>query len=245
MKPRSIVLSLLFLAAVAHPANAQKDVTVEGQVKVGVHKFKLDNKSLYQIEVTAKDFSPSVTMSGLFFLQNTADFFKEKNTFRAIFAPPKSEEHTVTIMPQLGFGAPIPEGLLDYKVTLKTMKLDETPVLKKDEKLTATDPKYANPQDFGGGRKHHKSYPIKMKAGQIYLIDMVKKDVAGNMIDPYLYLEDAKKAILSRDDDGGGFPNARIMFRATADGEYTIIATALGDALGDYTITVRTTKAEK
>jgi hypothetical protein len=237
-----LCLAACFVAAPSLARAQEKDVVIEGQVKAGIHKFKLDNSTLYQIEVKGKNFLPNVYLQGTY-MPSTIPFGKEPNTFRALIFPPKSAEYTLTILPNLGFN--LMEGLLDYTVTLRTMKLDETPLLKKEDKLTAEDPKYANPQAFS--KTHHKAYPIKMKAGQTYIIDMVAKKADGNKIDPYLHLEAPNKNILARDDDGGGYPNARIMFRATADGEHHIIAGALNDnsAIGEYTLTVRTVKDEK
>jgi hypothetical protein len=125
------------------------------------------------------------------------------------------------------------------------MKIDETPLLKKEDKLTTDEPKYANQQSFSG-RSYFKAYPIKMKAGALYIIDMIASKAKGNMIDPYLHLEAPNKNILARDDDSGGYPNARIIFRAVMDGEHTIIASGLNESrgIGDYTLTVRTVKDE-
>ncbi len=218
----------------------EKDIVIEGQVKAGVHKFKLDNRALYQIEVKAKSFNPNVVLqSG--FLQNTADFIKEKNTFRANYMPAKDGEYTIIVSPNV-FGAAIPEGLLDYTVTLKTLKLDETPLLKKEEKFVKTDPAY--PQSFA--KSPYKAYPVQLKKGTTYIVDMVKKK-AGDSLDPYLYLENPTKQIVAQDDDSGGDRNARIVFRAPADGEYRIIASCLTPqgSVGDYTLTVRTVKDGK
>jgi hypothetical protein len=234
-----LVLSGFFINGA--PAWAQgKDITIDGQVKIGVHKFKLENTSLYQFEVKAKSFVPSVSLTGGF-IQNTADYFKERNTFRGLFFPPKSQEYTVIVNPNV-FGADIPEGLLDYTLTLKTLVLDETPLLKKEDKLTENDPKYQKSFRKTG----FKAYPVKMKAGMTYIIDMMRKG-DNNKIDPYLYLEDPKGQVVANDDDGGGFPNARIMYRAMADGEYQVIASGLSDQsnYGDYALMVRTVKAEK
>src|SRR5689334_6925851 len=60
-----------------------------------------------------------------------------------------------------------------------------------------------------------KLYAINLKGGQSYQIDMTSKD-----IDPFLRLEDAKGMELANDDDGGGFPNARIVFACPKDGTY-------------------------
>ena len=221
----AIVIGLAFCLALTPsmtPAQ-EKDIVIDGQIKAGVHKFKLDNSTLYQIEVKAKTFNPNVTLQGGF-LQNTADFFKEKNTFRANYMPAKNGEYTVIITPNV-FGTDIQDGMLDYTVTLKTMKLDEMPLLKKEDKITADDPRYN--QAFR--KTPHKAYTVKMTKGKTYIIDMVKAAGMDNKLDPYLILESPAKQVIAQDDDGGGFPNARIVIRPTADGEYRIIATGLSD----------------
>ena len=80
-----------------------------------------------------------------------------------------------------------------------------------------------------------KTHEVKLSAGFTYTIDMVSVE-----IDSYLILEDEKGNILAEDDDGGGFPNARIVFRAPEDGTYRIIATTFPpNQTGNYTLTVR------
>src|SRR5262245_64742527 len=58
----------------------------------------------------------------------------------------------------------------------------------------------------------HKVHEYKMKAGTTYIIDMISKNA--KMLDPYLRLEDSSGTNLAEDDDSGGFPNARIVFKA-------------------------------
>ena len=53
-----------------------------------------------------------------------------------------------------------------------------------------------------------------------------------------LRLEDAKSAPLAEDDDGGGFPSARIVFTANRTENYRIIVTSFGGQTGPYTLTV-------
>ncbi len=245
--PRFAVVLSLALCVVAAPCWVQaqeKDVVVEGQVKIGVHKFKLESGTLYQFEVKGKGFSPGVSLSAGI-LRNTADYVKEANTFRALYFPPKSQEQTLTIIPNFGFGGTPTAGLLDYTLTLKSMQMDEKPVLKKEDELTPKDPKLEHAQIFR--KTAFKAYTVKMKAGQTYIIDMVAGKAADNVIDPYLYLEDPMKNIVAADDDGGGFPNARIMYSAPQDGEFRIIATGLSDRsnFGAYTLMVRTVKMPK
>src|SRR5262245_42300545 len=82
---------------------------------------------------------------------------------------------------------------------------DEKPI-KIDGKLTTHDPK----DDV---TKHpSKVHEQKLKGGQTYTIDMVSRD-----LDSFLRLEDSGKKELAKDDDGGGFPNARIVFKCPKD----------------------------
>jgi hypothetical protein len=77
-------------------------------------------------------------------------------------------------------------------------------------------------------------FTVKLAKGKAYQIDMTS-----NKIDSYLRLEDATGKQLAEDDDGGGFPNARIVFRCTADGAYKIIATSVGGGTGPFDLTVK------
>jgi hypothetical protein len=75
---------------------------------------------------------------------------------------------------------------------------------------------------------------LKMAAGKTYQLDMVSKRV-----DSYLRLENADGEELAHDDDGGGFPNARITFECSKDGTYRIIATTFVGGMGEFTLTVQ------
>jgi len=79
-----------------------------------------------------------------------------------------------------------------------------------------------------------KIYTVKLAKGKTYQIDMVSK-----AIDSYLRLEDAKGTELAQDDDGGGFPDARIVFECKEDGVYRIIATTFAPAEGEFTLSVK------
>jgi thiol-disulfide isomerase/thioredoxin len=95
-------------------------------------------------------------------------------------------------------------------------------------------------------KSHHKVHRYKMLAGKVYKIEMNN----ASTIDPLLRLESPKGEQLAMNDDIG--PNnldARIIFKAPADGEYRIIATtfepgkskvgnALGEATGKYSLTI-------
>jgi hypothetical protein len=80
----------------------------------------------------------------------------------------------------------------------------------------------------------HVVHTYRMKAGVNYTIDL------RSQWDNYLRLENSRGVQLAQDDDSGGFPNARIVFRAPEDGWYRIIVTSFGGgASGPYTLKVR------
>jgi hypothetical protein len=115
--------------------------------------------------------------------------------------------------------------------------------------LTEQDPQYSYQSPYGNFNRKtgFNAYDVKMKAGHVYVIDMVATKTPDNRLDPYLYLEDPTKKIVAQDDDSGGYPNARITYRADADGAYRIIASGLSNHsnFGAYTLTVRRVKDEK
>ena len=80
----------------------------------------------------------------------------------------------------------------------------------------------------------HVVHTYPMKKGQQYQIDL------NSHWDNFLRLENARGEQLAQDDDSGGFPNARIVFRAPQDGWYRIIVTSFGGgASGPYTLRVK------
>jgi hypothetical protein len=82
-----------------------------------------------------------------------------------------------------------------------------------------------------------KIYVVDLKGGQTYQIDMART----KNIDPYLRLEDFTGKELASDDDGGGFPNARIIFKCPKDGAFRIIATTFNGSVGTYALAVTKT----
>jgi non-specific serine/threonine protein kinase/serine/threonine-protein kinase len=80
-------------------------------------------------------------------------------------------------------------------------------------------------------------YRVRLRAGVTYVMDMVSPDPKA--LDPYLVLQDADRKTLAEDDDPVGNLNARITFRAPADGIYRLRATSFGAGRGPFTLTVR------
>jgi thiol-disulfide isomerase/thioredoxin len=112
--------------------------------------------------------------------------------------------------------------------------------IKIEDKLTTDDPK---DKKVGSYSKVH---PLKFEGGKAYVIDMVSKDV-----DSILRLEDKTGKELAFDDDGGGFPNAKIVFKCPKEDEYKVICTSFPKPeqnlkqVGNYTLTVRLATKEE
>jgi hypothetical protein len=87
---------------------------------------------------------------------------------------------------------------------------------------------------------YRKIYKFHMKAGHTYTLDLVSGDKTGEKLDTFLRLENPAGKELAHDDDGGGFPHARIVYRAPDDGDYRIIATSFKpNQTGRFQLTVR------
>jgi serine protease Do len=108
-------------------------------------------------------------------------------------------------------------------------------VLRKVTSLTDQDKFDQKRQKLAAANRYMKIEEVKLSAGVTYILEMESTE-----IDSYLILEDAKGKTLAEDDDSGGFPNAKIVFRAPSDGVYRIIATTFNPReTGNYTLTVR------
>jgi hypothetical protein len=56
--------------------------------------------------------------------------------------------------------------------------------------------------------------------------------------DSYLRLENPFGQQVAEDDDGGGFPNAKIVYLVPQSGNYRIIATSFNGGLGAYDLII-------
>jgi hypothetical protein len=226
----TVALPLAFCTA-ARPGEKdgkKEGLSTKGQITLTAHKMKMDKDVPHVIEVQGKGFTPRVTIPGAF-LSFTSDF-KNPNDFKGTFTPTQTQEYAIVVLPDF-FGSTPEGGTLDYTLKVTPIRLAEKPMLKVAAKLTEQDMKVE------GKDTYFKSYPIKLKAGQVYVIDM-QRDPAVSKIDPFLYLKDGKQTV-AQDDDSGGNLNARIIYTAPKDGEFTVIATTLFPATGDFTLTVR------
>jgi hypothetical protein len=78
-------------------------------------------------------------------------------------------------------------------------------------------------------------YDYDGAAGETIVINMRGLD---DTVDPLVIVRDPAGNEIGRDDDGGGFPNARLQLTLPADGTYEIVATSFGERYGEYEITL-------
>ena len=201
----------------------EKGLEVKGQVKPGRHQFKMVAGTIYRIEAEGKNFRPRLFIGQEAWVDPFQQSFPKDNRYSAYAVVPKTQDYRIVVVPDLL--DPIGAGPLDYTLKITPLVLEAQPVFQVADKFTDKDPLYQPQRD-----SHFKAYPLKVKAGQFYILDLVKK----SPIDPYLYLENDKKDIVASDDDSGGNLNARIVFRADKDGAYRIIATTLTKAEGAF-----------
>jgi hypothetical protein len=93
-----------------------------------------------------------------------------------------------------------------------------------------------DPKELG---KNYKVHPFKMEQGKTYVIDMISLVGDPGKFNPFLIVKDSNGRLVAQDDDGGGFPNAQIVFTAYRQDTYKIVATTLRGGTGKYRLTVQ------
>jgi serine protease Do len=107
-------------------------------------------------------------------------------------------------------------------------------VFEKKDALSSDDPK-----DTFKKESYCKVYTFNMKAGSTYTIDLISGDKSGKKLDTFMRLENADGKELAQDDDGGGFPHSRIVYKPAKDGDYRIIATSFeAKQVGGFTLKI-------
>jgi hypothetical protein len=238
----AFLLALIGLPAFV-TAQDKNEQTETGKIVVAKHVFKLQVGDAYEAVAEGKNFQPEVFVRGgdVGVMQPLVKFDAVSQNLRRLYLLPKKSGDCTLLVNYPTFGLNILDQPLDYKITLKRLTFAKTPALEKKDRLTATDPIYKD----GGTNGPFKAYPITLKSGKFYLIDMVRKKTSALVnMDPYLYLEDPSaknnfEKIVARDDDSGGDFNARILYQATKNGEFRIIASSLNTTPGEFTLTVR------
>lgn len=88
-------------------------------------------------------------------------------------------------------------------------------------------------------KSYFKTYAFHMKAGHTYTLDLISGDKKGTKLDTYMRLETPDGKLIAEDDDGGGFPNSRIVHKALKDADYKIVATSFEpDQVGNFTLKI-------
>jgi hypothetical protein len=196
-----------------------------------LHRVTLAKGRSYVIDMVSKDFDSYLRLEDAAGTQLAEDDDGGGNlNARIVVTPEKDGSYQIAAITLDG-------NVGNYRLTVRAMPplklgkaVDVGPDgLKIDGTLAPTDP-------LSPARPNHpcQVYSVKMKANQIYVIDLESKQ-----FDAYLNVLDSTMRSLAEDDDGGDGTNARIMFRPRVDGTYHIVATVFDDKTGDYTLKVR------
>ena len=188
------------------------------------YTFKMEKDKSYQLELTSTAFQPYLRLLNADGNQVAVDFDQtgQRAPATLVHRSAKTEDYEIvctTINPNT-------QG--KFTLTVKELTGDEgKPIdLKLDKgvgnykgNLTKTDPKYKG--------KFHKLIIVPLEKGKTYQLDMTS-DLNNGGFDSYLFFESPQGNLLAQDDDGGGFPSARIVHQAAESGNYRIICTYFG-----------------
>jgi hypothetical protein len=224
------------------PPAAPKSTTAKGQVKVGIHRFKMETGKMYKIRVEANGFTPHVTIRPGQFLQTGGGFSGGAvigDSFEGFIIPTDTREYRVTVAPDVNDDE-LDGQLFDYSITVTPIPMAREPMLDVTAKTTPQDPMYRHPNG-NGNRGPHKAYTVNFKAGEIYIVSM--NMTKQGEFDPYLLIEGPGGKVMAENDDGGESVNSRIVYQPKRGGEHRIIATGLGNGSGGFNLKVITTAA--
>ena len=181
------------------------------------HYVQLTKDRVYCIRMESSEFTASLMLedpSGNLLATNTDDF--EAMPGCIIFRAPATERFRLiaTSLP------PTQEGF--YMITIH-----ELPVrMRVDAALSVTDPVQAD--------SFHQTHEITLLEGRRYVIDLASID-----FEPFVKLLDPDGMIVAFNDEASMPRPARIVFTASRDGNYRIVATsATPFATGAFTLTV-------
>ena len=246
MKPRFALLALA-LWAVLLPLHAGdetkepvKPVAIESRLAAGdapdavlggpskSHTVKLEKDRAYVIDLSSKDFDAFLRLLDAKGTELAAD--DDGGTgldSRIAFLAPESGEYKVVVT---SFDKKPGKYVLKVRPALepKTVKLEDGKQTVKDKLDQNDEPPLTGP------KTRAKVYRVELKSGQAYIFDLVATG-----FDAYLAVQDRGGKTLAQDDDGGEGLNSRLRFVPTADGTYLIVATGLGNPLGEFTLTLR------
>ncbi|MBI2808373.1 MAG: hypothetical protein HYX68_25580 [Planctomycetes bacterium] len=188
--------------------------------------FKMEKGRSYQIELGSTSFRAAVRLEDSTGKQLATAYDPFGNRQAVLVYDPTTTGDYQIIATTLN-------GNATGKFTLAVKDATGYSIFNVTDKLNQNDKAYQR----AGGKKH-KMYLVQMEAGKTYQIDMRSPN-----FDSYLYFEDPKGTYITQDDDGGGYPSARIIYKATQTGKFRVITTYFGGGgnLGEFTLTVRQT----
>lgn len=112
----------------------------------------------------------------------------------------------------------------DLRKFLERRPVDFAKVMLFEGELTKSDP-----LDTVRLKSPCKIYPVELQAGQTYVIHLLSAS-----FDPFVRIENADGKHLAGDDNGGGFPDARLVFQPKTTGKYRLVATASFSGTGPF-----------
>ncbi|MBX9680604.1 MAG: PPC domain-containing protein [Gemmataceae bacterium] len=200
-----------------------------------VHVVKMRKGRTYVIDMISTDFDSYLRLEDSKGQNLAQDDDGGGNLNSRIRWTPANDDAFLIVATSLGGG----QGNYTLKVRPQTAlpPLKATPIAfaKGEESIRVQAKLDDNDHPLGPNNAYGKLYSVKLSKGTQYQIDLVRND---NNLDPYLKLQDANGKDLAQDDDGGGNLNSRIRYTPAQDAEFRIVATALGNGQGAFTLTV-------
>jgi hypothetical protein len=182
--------------------------------------YKMEKDKSYQIDLRTNAFQPYLRLENSTGTQVGVGNGMPASIF---YKPTKDEDYQIIVTSQ---GNGVGKFILSIRDASASLVFSVT------DKLAENDKVYVQ-------NRKHKMFLVEMEEGKTYQIDMKSTN-----LDSYLYFESPDGKLLAQDDDGGGYPDARIIHKATKTGKYRVIASHFDGKLGEFTITVRHTTGE-
>jgi hypothetical protein len=182
----------------------------------------LTYEKLYDIEMTSPEFPALLYVQGAdgqVLAQDTNG--GEGNEARLQFSPPATGKYTVIASSALA------RQTGPFSVRVAAVAPEKPALLRKEDKLTGSDPLYAVPT-----KNYRQAYDFKLEANQAYLFKMASKGLA-----PYLRLEGGERTVLGEASGTASAP-AVLLFNCKRAGSYRVIASsAHANQTGPFVLT--------
>lgn len=208
-----------------------KDKATQGPCKT--FTFKMEKDKSYLVELTSTAYPAYVRLENSAGTQIDADASRF-GVATAFHRSTKTEDYTIIATAQNA------NAVGKFTLTVKEVDAgDGKPVELKVEngnaaitsQLLRTDPGIN-----GAGGKRHRLFLVNFEKGKTYQIDMTSK-----AFDSYLFLQSPGGQAITQNDDGGGYPSAKIVYKATESGKHRILSTYFGNGHGTFNLSIRQT----